>query len=352
MSQMVMVAPIVRVDRAKRIVEAIATSEAVDSFGTVFSYDASLAAFKRAFGNVREMHQLIAVGRLVKWQGDPQARTIRVWIYVSPGAESTWQKILDGTLRGVSIGADPQEWQNRDGVRWCMRYALVELSLVDQPSNPDALVSAVRVWRSGTMAATRAMRDNDDGDGMGDPIGSEAGAAEGAAAKVKPEQDAWHEVRDTSLNHARAAMTNCGCDECGDMADQLDARQPKETRGRGRGAAAAQAAMLAEVRRAMASQQAALLHAFSGKFAQFASDIDARLALIEAQPVAGGPITAGAQQRASVTPGAGVDLGRYQGQIDTAAQIRALQATAQKTGDPQLQVALAAEIFALQHGGQ
>jgi len=337
-----MIAPIVRIDRAKRMVEAIATSEAVDSFHTRFSYAASVDAFKRAFGNVREMHQLIAAGRLVRWQGDPVKKLIRVWIYISEGAESTWKKILDGTLRGISIGADPKQWeQGTDGVRVCVRYDLVELSVVDEPSNPDALVTAIRVWRA------KAMAD-------GDELPTEDEQATGDANKVKPTADAWHDIRDTSLGNARAAMTNCGCDECDDLADQLDARKPKATRGKG--TAASTTALLAEVRRAMATQQAALIRAIDGKLSCL-DDIDARLAIIEAQPFgdvpvshSNGQVASSAHQRSVALPvGVQPDMSRQaQPQVTRAQQIAALQATAQRTADPGLQVALAAEIQQLQ----
>ncbi len=344
MVQHVMVARITRVDAQRRIVEAIATSEAVDSFNTRFSYEASCDAFARAFGNVREMHHLVAVGRLVRWQGDPATRAIRVWIYVSEGAESTWLKVLDGTLRGVSIGADPKDWETgEDGIRTCVRYDLVELSLVDQPSNPDALVLSVRVWGADEMGVAQVQRTANQ---PGDPPNGETAQAESDAAQVRPGQDAWHEIRDTSLAHARAAMTSCGCDECGDMADQLDARHPKMTRGR----QSATAAMLAEVRRSMATQQAALLHAFDAKLAAALAPIDARLAIIEAQPAVDVP----AVQRAGVLP-AGVqhaDLSRHQQAVPVAEQIRALQAAARATSDVNAQTAIAAQIFELQQASR
>src|SRR6476661_4301753 len=47
-------APIVRVDAPRREIELCATSETVDSHGTIFDYDASKDAFTRWIGNVRE----------------------------------------------------------------------------------------------------------------------------------------------------------------------------------------------------------------------------------------------------------------------------------------------------------
>ncbi len=146
-------APIVRVDTARREIELCATSEAVDAHGTVFAYAASRDAFARWAGNVREMHERKAVGRRVAVRCDDDARKVYVRVRISMGAEDTWQKVLDGTLRGASIGAANVVWRRegtragaRDGsgadvpaIPIATRYDLVELSLVDLPSNPDAL---------------------------------------------------------------------------------------------------------------------------------------------------------------------------------------------------------------------
>ncbi len=156
-----------RIDAKQRLVEVIATSEAVDSFGTRFSFEASVDAFTRALGNVREMHQDIAAGSIKSWIADAKKRLITAWIYVSEGAESTWQKILDGTLKGASIGADKVQWaMGADGIPIATSYDLAELSFVDNPSNPDARILAVRyhppegttgLLRSpGSLPATRA----------------------------------------------------------------------------------------------------------------------------------------------------------------------------------------------------
>ncbi len=146
-------APIVRVDTPTREIELCATSEAVDSYGTVFDYRASKAAFTRWGGNVREMHTNNAVGQRVAVRCDDDARKVHVRVRISAGARDTWEKVLDGTLRGASIGANQVIWerqtrrvagQDRE-LTVATHYELVELSLVDNPSNPDALgISIVR----------------------------------------------------------------------------------------------------------------------------------------------------------------------------------------------------------------
>ncbi len=140
-------APITRVDAERREIELCATSEALDAHGTIFDYAASKEAFTRWLGNVREMHERRAVGRRVAVRCDDAARRVFVRLRISRGAQDTWEKVLDGTLRGASIGASDVLWQRERRTlagrsRWvnvATRYDLAELSLVDNPSNPDAL---------------------------------------------------------------------------------------------------------------------------------------------------------------------------------------------------------------------
>jgi hypothetical protein len=106
-------AAITRVDAPKREVELCATSEAVDHHGTIVDYAASKDAFTRWIGNVREMHARRAVGRRVGVRCEDETRRIFVTIRISRGAEDTWAKVLDGTLRGASIGASNVQWERQ-----------------------------------------------------------------------------------------------------------------------------------------------------------------------------------------------------------------------------------------------
>ena len=144
-------AQITRIDEGKREVTLTATSEAVDSFKTRFDYNASKDAFERWAGNVREMHQPRAVGNRVAVHCDDAQRQIAVTLRISKGAPDTWEKILDGTLKGGSIGASNVVWDKpiarsvgEDPIPTATKYDLVELSLVDNPSNPDCRISAIR----------------------------------------------------------------------------------------------------------------------------------------------------------------------------------------------------------------
>jgi phage head maturation protease len=146
-------AKVLRIDEKNRLVTLRATTEATDTFRTAFAYEASKEAFQRweqEAGNIREMHAPKAVGRSVQVDYDDRNRAIDVTLRISKGAQDTWEKIVDGTLQGGSIGASNVVWQvNQQRAigapeKIATKYDLIELSLVDNPSNPDCRVLAVR----------------------------------------------------------------------------------------------------------------------------------------------------------------------------------------------------------------
>jgi hypothetical protein len=220
-------APIVRVDAPRREIELCATSEAIDSYGTVFDYAASKDAFTRWIGNVREMHAQRAVGRRVAVRCDDDARKIYVRLRVSKGAEDTWEKIADGTLRGASFGASNVTWQRqvrRLGGRdrlldVATRYDLVELSLVDNPSNPDALgITVVRDAAPDPALLDRLDRPDEPPDTHAQPEMSavedargEPAAADAAPIAMQAERPAT--ARAALLPLSRAARDDAAGDE-------------------------------------------------------------------------------------------------------------------------------------------
>lgn len=155
--------PLCKVDREHRLVSGFATLDNVDLQNDVMLAEASVRAFERFRGNIREMHQPIAVGKLVDFREDefydPQTekfyRGIYVTVYISTGAQDTWEKVLDGTLTGFSIGgavieADSQYVPElKKAVRFVKDYFLTELSLVDNPCNQLANVFSIQKSASG-----------------------------------------------------------------------------------------------------------------------------------------------------------------------------------------------------------
>jgi len=141
--------PFTKVNREKRIVSGFATLDNVDQTGDMVTAEASLDAFEKFRGNIREMHGSNAVGKMLSFRPEtfynPSTQEINsgvyVDVYVSKGAQDTWEKVLDGTLSGFSIGGKIIEADNEvnkstgKSVRFIKKYALMELSLVDSPAN-------------------------------------------------------------------------------------------------------------------------------------------------------------------------------------------------------------------------
>jgi hypothetical protein len=163
--------PFAKVDEAQRLVSGFATLDNIDSQGDVVLSEASRKAFERARGNIREMHQPLAVGRMVDFREDEYYDTndkkfyrgIFVTARVSEGAEDTWKKVLDGTLTGFSIGGEindaSSEFVKEAGktVRFIKDYDLVELSLVDNPANQLANVLSIQKTATGSVVKGMAV---------------------------------------------------------------------------------------------------------------------------------------------------------------------------------------------------
>jgi hypothetical protein len=149
--------PFSKVDRERRIVSGFATLDNVDRQNDIVTTDASINAFKKFRGNIREMHQPIAVGKMLSFKEDkyfdPETKKfysgVFVQTYISKGAQDTWEKVLDGTLSGFSIGGKMNKYDNafddktEQTIRIIKDYDLVELSLVDTPANQLANIVSI-----------------------------------------------------------------------------------------------------------------------------------------------------------------------------------------------------------------
>ena len=149
--------PISKIDQERRIVSGFATLDNLDKQNDIVTSDASIKAFAAFKGNIREMHQPSAVGKMVSFKEDkyfdPESKKfysgVFVSAYVSKGAQNTWEKVLDGTLSAFSIGGIMNKWD--DGfdeevskpIRIIKEYDLFELSLVDSPANQFASVVSI-----------------------------------------------------------------------------------------------------------------------------------------------------------------------------------------------------------------
>lgn len=157
--------PIDMVKKEERIVSGIATADNIDKSNDIVDFTASVDAFKNWGGNIREMHAPIAVGKAVSYEpikitgADGQEyNAIRVAAYISKGAQDTWEKVLDGTLKAFSIGGKiiqkaemTEKLHNGRPINVIKKYILGELSLVDNPANALACVDIIKMDIDGNL---------------------------------------------------------------------------------------------------------------------------------------------------------------------------------------------------------
>ena len=148
-------APVQRVDEGARMVHGVFVSDApVSEFGTdvVLDWEATRAAVEawRAWGNIREMHKLVAAGVAREITLDEEQHVGRVGAYIVD--DPAWEKVKAGVYKGFSIGANPLRWEvgkdYNDPVR-VTEYEIVEVSLVDKPKDPT---SVIEMWRAAGSA--------------------------------------------------------------------------------------------------------------------------------------------------------------------------------------------------------
>jgi outer membrane murein-binding lipoprotein Lpp len=149
--------PFSKVDKERRTVSGFATLDNLDKQDDIVTTEASLKAFKKFRGNIREMHQPSAVGKMVSFKEDKyydqesekMYSGVVVSAYISKGAQDAWEKVLDGTYTGFSIGGRMNTWDDAydekmdKQVRIIKDYDLIELSLVDSPANQFANIISV-----------------------------------------------------------------------------------------------------------------------------------------------------------------------------------------------------------------
>jgi uncharacterized protein YoxC len=155
--------PIAKIDKEKRTVSGFATLDNVDKQSDIVPTDVSIKAFERFRGNLREMHMPIAVGRVMSFKSDKFYdkeedkfyNGVYVDAYISKGAQDTWEKVLDGTLSGFSIGGSIKDTEDQydpemdKSIRVIKDYELHELSLVDNPANQFANIVSIQKAKDG-----------------------------------------------------------------------------------------------------------------------------------------------------------------------------------------------------------
>ena len=148
-NKLVISMPFAKVNKEKRTVSGWASLDNVDRHGDIVTKEANRKAFGNFRKNIREMHGPVAVGKMLNFKEDtffdPETQKtyngIYVTAYISKGAQDAWEKCLDGTYSGFSIGGNINDakMEKVDGDNETRRvihdYDLHELSLVDSPAN-------------------------------------------------------------------------------------------------------------------------------------------------------------------------------------------------------------------------
>ena len=147
--------PFVKINKEKRLVSGIACKQEIDSDGDILLFDAVESAVPgfMEFGNIREMHQLSAVGVVTQHKLMPDEKAW--WIEVKVVDDAAWEKVLSGVYKGFSLGGtilavDPLEGTDMRGtpLRWNItRIRINEVSLVDRPASPSALIDMIKAGK-------------------------------------------------------------------------------------------------------------------------------------------------------------------------------------------------------------
>jgi hypothetical protein len=149
--------PFAKIDEDRREVWGVVTEQKPDKDNEVCDFEKSLPyyqawvdEFKKSTdgiscGNLREMHQLSAVGKGIGF--DPRPKEKQIWMGFRIIDDEAWRKVKERVYRGFSHGGEKVGEQVPDpDYPGCMRYVAkpVEISLVDNPCLASATYSLVR----------------------------------------------------------------------------------------------------------------------------------------------------------------------------------------------------------------
>lgn len=131
-----------KIDEEQRMVYGYASTEAVDGQGEIVAKEAIAAALDdyMQFANIREMHQLSAVGTAEEAEIDDRGLYIAAHVV----DDKAWAKIKGGVYKGFSVGGRALE-RDKDNRKKITKMSLSEISLVDRPCNPEARFDVFKV---------------------------------------------------------------------------------------------------------------------------------------------------------------------------------------------------------------
>lgn len=127
-----------KVDADQRMVWGYASTEAKDVQDETVTKDAMEGAWAdyMQFANVREMHQPSAVGIVKEYE----FRDTGIFIGAHIVDDVAWNKVTAGVYKGFSIGGKKLPGGYDAVTKTISKLRLTEISLVDRPANPEALI--------------------------------------------------------------------------------------------------------------------------------------------------------------------------------------------------------------------
>ncbi len=132
-------------DRQNDITEMAGSKKAFEAWSGYFQKISG----GQSMGNIREMHRPSAVGKAVGWEEaeTPDGKPA-ILLGMKIVDDAAWDKTKARVYNGLSIGANPtkEKRERRKGrmVNVIKEYELVEVSLVDNPANPEAVLTMVK----------------------------------------------------------------------------------------------------------------------------------------------------------------------------------------------------------------
>ena len=149
-----------KIDTEQRIVAGYASTECIDRAGEIVLKSAIEDALNDdlEYGNIRQMHRkLSAVGKAVDASVDDKGLYIEARIV----DDDAWKKVTTGVYAGWSIGGKTLG-RDPDNHKIITKIRLDEISLVDRPANPEAVIDlwrAARLHDGGDLAKVVRERD-------------------------------------------------------------------------------------------------------------------------------------------------------------------------------------------------
>ena len=163
-----------QIDEQERLISGWISVEVVDREGEIVDIDDLKRALVKYFDRGAPLlfaHSNKPVGRILSWEERVHPETGRRGIYVIAKIfrnysidDVVWELIKEGRITGFSIGGQAEKHvaTSEDGGEAVIRknLELMEVSLVDRPANPYAVIDEVNVLAKGEDCESRYMEDD------------------------------------------------------------------------------------------------------------------------------------------------------------------------------------------------